>query len=133
MDDYDGDIYAGTDQSNPDVLDNADDLRAESVDTTRARLAAEKAGITHLDWTRCPCCGNVDDFAISTDERVYSSSGVEISLNAEGVLQAAKLHSQEVSYKSAKVVGYYADCCGETLPDPYQDFLDWALDITRKD
>ena len=115
MNDYDGDIYAGTDRSDSAFWDNADDLR----DT--------------FDWTRCPVCGTVDDFAISTDERVYASSGLTLELDAAGNLVSVEVTVQEVSYKSSKVVGYHADCCGETLPDWYQDRLDRELEIRRKD
>lgn len=113
MDDYDGDIYAGTDRSDPGFWDNVDDQR----DT--------------FDWKRCPVCGNVDDFAISTDERVYASSGLTLELDEAGNLVSVEMTGQEVSYKSSKVVGYHTDCCGESLPDWYQDRLDRELEIER--
>jgi len=114
MDDYDGDIYAGTDRSDSAFWDNANDLR----DT--------------FDWTRCPICGNVEDFAVSTDERVYASSAVVLELDEPANLVSVEITGQEISYKSAKVVGYHTDCCGESLPDWYQDKLDRELEITRE-
>lgn len=80
--------------------------------------------MTVLDWTRCPVCGNVEDFQIWTDEQIYGSSTVWLDVDDTGMLKQVELVETEIGWNTAKVVGYFGSCCRETLPDSYCAELD---------
>jgi hypothetical protein len=88
--------------------------------------------MVNVDFTKCPCCGEVEDFEVQTDERLYGSSSIRVEANEDGSLKGADSFDTDIGWSTAKVLGYYASCCMNSLPDEYQVELDRVLEIERE-
>lgn len=84
-----------------------------------------------IDLTHCPVCGSTDNFAIHTDERMYGSNPLTITIADDGTVKA-EWGVTKVYFDTSTTVGYFTDCCGESLPDDWQDELDRLLNIQRE-
>lgn len=83
-----------------------------------------------LDWRTCPLCGE-QDWEVHSEERLYAANRLTFTLEA-GRLTKAEFGLCEPYWDTCTTMFYVAGCCGEQLPERYQQALDTALENFRQ-
>jgi hypothetical protein len=112
--DYDAndDIYAGIASNDPDFTTDQDDDQPINF------------------WT-CPKCR--EPLEIASQERLYASNRLRLSIDALGQLTSADWGQTEPDWSSSTTLFYACDLCSEALPRRYQEIIDQVLNNTRQE
>lgn len=86
--------------------------------------------MTTLDVRHCPHCGEAD-FDLTSEERLYGYNRPHLTLDGTGAVASAAWGITEPDWETSTTTRYFCGCCGEDLPEAYQDALDAALHNER--